>query len=128
MKIVLICSTLMLLYPSLCMADFFQLPRPDKDKEGEEEKHRTQILYFPQEERTIKKKINLPYATKHKDNRCEADISLSYSQADVIAKVKTRINLLDGAAQCPDARGQYRIQVRSMGDNGELRTQEFNES
>ena len=72
--------------------------------------------------------MELPYTAKKTQNLCEADISLSYTQADTAVRVKTAVSVVDGFAECPDARGEYLIRVRSMNSNGESRTQEFNES
>ena len=83
---------------------------------------------FAAEESTVVKTIELPYKAKGTQNLCQAEFDLSYTQAVSKAKVSADINLVESAAECPKAHGQYRVRVRSMDSNGNPRTQEFIES
>jgi len=117
-KLLITCTALALLGSSASIADS-RLAKKRQEKEQEPT--------FIKHELTVKKKISLPFKPKNTQNRCEANISLSYSQANTAVRVKTDISVADTANECPDARGEYRVRVRSMSSNGEPRTQEFNE-
>ncbi len=98
----------------------------DSAKSVMEEKKKARS--FADKELTVEKKLVLPYAENSpQQNRCEAELGLSYTQAVSEANVKAKISLVESTSECPNPNGQYLVRVRSMSSNGEPRTQEFTE-